>query len=122
MIEASTSTFKILRVIRLLRPIRLVARNGSLKSAITSLIKSVPKIFELLSLVVLIVFIVGMLETYLFSGKFNYCYIAHLDMSVVESQKLIIHKWDCLNYGGEWVKPDLNFDSIGQAMLGLSSI
>lgn len=24
---------------------------------------------------------------------------------------LIKTKWDCLNYGGEWVNPDLNFDT-----------
>lgn len=119
---ASPQTFKTLRVIRLLRPIRLIARNGSLKSAITSLIKSVPRIIELLLLVILVIFIIGMLETYLFSGKFNYCYTGHLAFSTVRSKQLIVHKWDCLNYGGEWIKPDLNFDNIGHAMLGLSSI
>ena len=72
------STIKTLRIIRLLRPIRLVARNEILKSAIISLIKSVPKIFELLSLVILLVFMFAVLETYLFSGKFNYCYTEHL--------------------------------------------
>lgn len=43
-------------------------------------------------------------------------------MTEIMSQKLILNKWDCLNYGGEWIKPQLNFDSIGVALLGLSSI
>ena len=31
-------------------------------------------------------------------------------------------KWDCLNYGGEWIRPDLNFDTIFDSMATLSSI
>lgn len=113
---------KSLRIVRLLRPIRLVAQNGSLKTSIVSLVKSMPKILELLSLCTLVVFMFAMIETYLFSGKFYYCYTEHLDMSQVKSMQLILNKWDCLNYGGEWIKPQLNFDNIGSAMLGLSSI
>lgn len=96
---------KSLRIVRLLRPIRLVAQNGSLKTSIVSLVKSMPKILELLSLCTLVVFMFAMIETYLFSGKFFYCYTEHLNMSQVESMKLIRNKWDCLNYGGEWIKP-----------------
>ena len=108
---------------RLLRPIRLIARNSSLKSAITSLVKSVPKIFELLTLVVLVIFMMAVLETHLFSGKFFYCYTGHMtQFTELRQQALIKNKWDCLNYGGEWIKPALNFDTIGSSMLGLSSI
>ena len=103
---SSASTIKTLRVARLLRPIRIIATNRALKSALTSLIKSVPKILELLFLVVLVLFMFAMLETQLFSGKFYYCYMEHLDyFSYKMSQSLIKDKWDCLNYGGEWVKP-----------------
>ena len=28
-------------------------------------------------------------------------------------------KWDCINYGGEWVTPSLNFDNTGRGMLSL---
>ena len=30
--------------------------------------------------------------------------------------------WDCLNYGGEWTKPDLNFDTTMNSMLTLVTI
>ena len=30
--------------------------------------------------------------------------------------------WDCYNYGGEWVVPELNFDSTLASMLTLVTI
>lgn len=30
--------------------------------------------------------------------------------------------WDCLNYGGEWVTPDLNFDTTITSLLTLLTI
>jgi len=30
--------------------------------------------------------------------------------------------WDCYNYGGEWVKPDLNYDTVWSSMLTLLTI
>ena len=102
----SVTAIKFLRVARLFRPVRIVATNGSLKSALTSLMNSVPKIIELLTLVVLVLFMFAMLETQLFSGKFYYCYNDHLDnFNYLTTQRLIKHKWDCLNYGGEWIQP-----------------
>ena len=77
---------------------------------------------ELLSLVSLVIFMFAILNTYLFSGAFYYCFTEHIGMTELMSQKLIKTKFDCLNYGGEWINPQLNFNHIGVAMLGLSSI
>lgn len=30
--------------------------------------------------------------------------------------------WDCINYGGEWVQPDLNFDTTLNSVLTLVTI
>lgn len=30
--------------------------------------------------------------------------------------------WDCYNYGGEWIEPDLNFDSTMTSLLTLVTI
>ena len=67
-----------LRLGRLLRPIRLFAHSESLKAAINSLAKSVTRISELLCMVILVIFIFAVLQTYLFSGKFFSCYTYHL--------------------------------------------
>ena len=77
---SSLQLLKILRTVRLLRPIRIIAVSRSLKSAITSLVKSIPRIMELLGLVILVIFLFAMLWVKIFSGKFHYCYVEHLDM------------------------------------------
>ena len=89
------STIKTLRIMRLLRPIRLIARNGTLRSAITSLLHSVPKILELIFMVTLFIFMFAMIEVYLFSGKFHYCFTDHLNLKIRQEQQLIANKWDC---------------------------
>ena len=30
--------------------------------------------------------------------------------------------WDCINYGGEWIEPDLNYDNVMTSMLTLVTI
>ena len=30
--------------------------------------------------------------------------------------------WDCINYGGEWVEPDLNFDTTFHSLITLVTI
>ena len=39
-----------------------------------------------------------------------------------QQQQNIVTQWDCINYGGEWVKPDLNFDSTPWSVLTLITI
>ena len=34
----------------------------------------------------------------------------------------IENMWDCYNYGGEWVQPDLNFDNTLNSLLTLITI
>ena len=68
-------------------------------------------------------FIIAIFQTHIYSGTFYRCYTAHLkSLSQSQIHALIKTKSDCLNYGGEWIKPDLNFDAIGRSFATLSSI
>ena len=67
-------------------------------------------------------FMIAILETRLYSGKFHSCYTEHLGWGVRRTKHLVITKWDCLNYGGEWIVPDLNFDTISNSFQTLASI
>lgn len=33
-----------------------------------------------------------------------------------------MNKWDCLNYGGEWINPDLNFDTMKSSVITLFTV
>ena len=67
------SFLKALRMLRILRPLRLISRNKGLKLSLTALVKSIPKIFNLLLIVSFCLFILAILGTTLFCGKFYRC-------------------------------------------------
>lgn len=116
------SFIKSLRILRVLRPLRIIARNDGLKVAITSLFNSIPSIINLQIIVLFFIFLFAILQTTLFSGSFNYCHMDHLSLGLDYQRAHIKDQWDCINYGGEWVNPDLNFDSTMQSMLTLATI
>ena len=74
---------------------------------------------NLLLVNIFFVFLVAILMTTLLSGKFYKCHDVHLDLTYTEKFGLIKDRWDCLNYGGEWVVPDHNFDNTAWAMITL---
>ena len=43
-------------------------------------------------------------------------------MSPEQFDKNIVTMWDCYNYGGEWIEPDLNFDTTFASLLTLVTI
>ena len=50
----------------------------------------------------------------LFKGKFYYCDYSNLPEEVHD---MILTKWDCMDFGGNWVNRDQNYDNIGNSML-----
>jgi hypothetical protein len=116
------SFIKSLRILRVLRPLRIIARNDGLKVAITALFKSIPAIINLQIIVLFFIFLFAILQTTLFSGSLNYCHMDHLSLGLDYQRAHIKDQWDCINYGGEWITPDLNFDTTMQSMLTLATI
>jgi len=54
----------------------------------------------------------------LFKGKLYYCNSAHIvGMSTQQQEKMIVDKWDCINYGGEWQKYHTHFDDVQTAFV-----
>jgi len=73
---------KALRILKILRPLRLIARDKNLKVAITALGRSIPNIVRLQVIVLFFVFLFAILQTTLFSGQFYSCDTDHLDLSI----------------------------------------
>ena len=117
------SFIKALRILKILRPLRIIARNQKLKVAIVSLGRSIPNIFRLQIIVLFFVLLLAILQTTLLSGAFYSCNTDHLEhMSAEQFDKNIVTMWDCYNYGGEWIEPDLNFDTTFASLLTLVTI
>jgi hypothetical protein len=67
------SFIKIIRMAKLVRPMRLVFRNENLTITIKALIAAMPKIFNLMILTLLIYTVFGIIGINLFAGEFYFC-------------------------------------------------
>ena len=110
-VSTSISFVKAFRFARILRPLRSIKRMKGLKLSVTSLFKSIPGIAKLFLVVLFFILLIAILMTTLYSGTFFRCQFPEETSLTWEQQQIfIVDKWDCLNYGGEWVKPDMNYD------------
>lgn len=95
---------------------RFLKRNLGLKIQVISLMNATPGIINLLLISVLVLMIFGIQAVSFLKGKLHYCDTRNVpDYAVTD----IMTKWDCLDYGGEWIKPDRNFDDVLTAMVTL---
>ena len=74
---------------------------------------SIPGVANLLLISVLILLIFGIQAVGLLKGKFYSCDVDDLPEYVHGE---ILTKWDCLDYGGEWINRKGNFDNVINAM------
>ena len=113
---------KSLRVMRVLRPLRLLAKHRGLKLAISALFNSLPNILNLLLIVMFFIFMLAILQTTLFAGQFWHCDTEHLNLDDYMAVNGITTRYECLLFGGEWVNPDFMYDNTLRSMLTLVSI
>jgi hypothetical protein len=64
---------KIMRALRVLRPLRMIAHNPELKMIINALLDSVGSIMNVLIVIAVVYLIFAIIGVNLFSGKFYYC-------------------------------------------------
>jgi hypothetical protein len=76
------SFIKALRILKILRPLRIIARNKKLKVAIFTLGQSIPHIVRLQVIVLFFVFLFAILQTTILSGEFYRCDTEHLNLSM----------------------------------------
>ena len=112
---------KSFRLLRIFRPLK--SKFQSVESDLVSLTNSIPKIASLQVIVFFFMLLLAILLTTFFSGKFYQCTTEHLEhLDYRQQQNLIINKWDCINYGGEWLNPYLHFDDPLWGLLTLFTI
>ena len=71
--EYNLTYLKALRMLRIMKPLRMLTMMRSLRLAIVSLFKSIPDIVNLLLIVLFFIFLLAILCTTLFNGKFYRC-------------------------------------------------
>jgi hypothetical protein len=78
-----------------------------------------PGIINLLLISVLVLMIFGIQAVSFLKGKLHFCDTRNVPDYAVDE---IMTMWDCLDYGGEWIKPDNNFDDVLTAMVTLFGV
>ena len=114
------NSVKILRLLKVLRPLRVIARNEGLKISLLALVLAVPGIINILIVALLINFIYGVIGMNYLKGKLYYCENTFLPDCFDLSR--LATKWDCVSMGGEWLNYFQNFDNIGASMSTLYQI
>lgn len=109
---SNVNAIKVFRLLKVLRPLRLLSRNESLKVSIQALGMAMGGVITILVITMLFCYIFGIIGINYFRGKLFSC---HSELySILDS--VLDNKWDCLNQGGRWVNSDLNFDNIANSM------
>lgn len=113
--ESSPRIFGILRVFRLLRslrPLRVINRAPGLKLVVQTLLSSLRPIGNIVLICCTFFIIFGILGVQLFKGTFFYC--------EGENIKEVKNRTDCLAIPGNvWINRKYNFDDLGNALMSL---
>lgn len=102
------SIVKLLRSLRILRPLKLIRYNTSMKIVLKALINSILSSFNVIAVISIIWVIFAILGVSLFNGKLYYC-----------SNQEIKNMSDCYKSGFNWVNNVYNYDNIFEALLTL---
>jgi hypothetical protein len=99
---------KVFRLLRTLRPLRLITHNIQMKIVVIALLESISGIVNVIIVVILIWLMFSILGVSLFSGKYWHC-------------ENIMHwnKIDCEEHNYAWKNADSNFDNVLNAMMTL---
>ena len=112
-------TLKILRALRVLRPLRMIEKNEGLKIVIDSILASLPAVLNLLIVNAIFFLVFGIFGVNYLKGMLFSCNLNNVDNSL---QNLIVTKTDCMDYGGDWVNADTQYDNIFMAFVTLFQV
>lgn len=101
---------KIMRMLRVLRPLRVIAHNPEMKMVVNALIDSVAHIVNVLIVIAVVYLIFAIIGVNLYGGKFFYCSIEPFKYHTAP---------ECEYASGTWRRYDHNYDHAGKAMLTL---
>jgi hypothetical protein len=113
-IDANISFIKVIRLMRVIRPLRMISKNPGLKIAIESLIKVIPGISNLMLISVLCILLFSILGTTFYKGLFYSCYMENIPDGLQEEVHTM---WECMDQGGEWINATDNFDNVFSSMI-----
>lgn len=110
----ASDSFSSIKMLRIFRAMRLISKNDGLKVALSALFQAIPNVANVTIIMLLFFLLFGVIAVSFFKGKEFRCI-----PSISSFKGITIHKWDCLDSGGEWVNREYNFDSVPMALVSL---
>ena len=108
----------ILKMFRILRPLRIISRNLEMKIIITSLAHSMCGILNVMVIIVCVFIMFGILGINLLQDKLNFCNLQE-HMTVNNYGPYNINSTECQLQGGTWTTQFINFDNILNSLVSL---
>ena len=96
----------------------MISRNEGLKLSMLSLIYSLPGIMNVTIVTAIFLLLFGIFFLNMLKGKFYHCVLPQEIVREVNMDD-IDTKYDCINFGGQWLNAYINFDNIPNALLAL---
>lgn len=96
---------KLFRLLRAIKPLRLISRNEGLRLALKTMMKAAPSLLQLMLILFIFFVLFGIFMVNVMKGSFHTC-----RLQGVGTLEEVIHKWDCLNFGGVWDMSQRHFD------------
>lgn len=108
----------ILKLFRILRPLRIVSRNLEMKIIISSLGQSMCGILNVLIIILCVFLMFGILGINLLQGKLNYCSQTEY-ISIGQYGPYGVDEGSCTAQGGTWATQFINFENILNSLMSL---
>jgi hypothetical protein len=122
--DSNVGWVRTFRILRALRPLRVVQRIPELRIVVNSLFKSLPTLANVMLVILIVMFIFGILFVQLYKGKFYHC-------DVDGEASGMFSLTDCIGTtvaaSGEmvslaWVKPPFSYDNVGESVITLFEV
>ena len=133
LLESAGSDLRAARILRILRPLRLIKRNQGMRVILMSISQCVRSVANVLALWIGLLLVYGILGVNLFMGKFRYCNddSVYGELDCVGSMAQACTDGSCGDNGGgggaasvarAWTNAVSNFDNIGSAVVTLFEV
>lgn len=110
----------IMKMLRSLRPLRILTRNVNMRIIIVALAESMAGIANVLIIIIMIFLMFGILAITLLQNKMNYCNMPNNGLLTYNNYgPYNVNQQACQAAGGTWATQFINFDNILQSLLSL---
>lgn len=103
--QLKINSMKVFRVVRILK---VGQKNPGIRVATQALIAALPNILKLVAFSFIFILAFALFGMTYLKGKYYSCY--SLDLNIINNY--VRTKNDCFDYGGDWIRSDMHFDTI----------